>query len=163
MNGQSCDSECCQNCNSRLSSDEEGGRKLKTEVRKQFSVFLVNEPGTLAGLTSLLGEHGVNIFALTLTGGIDHGYVRMVVDDHELARRLLNEAGYVFFEKDVVLVILPNRAGALAAVSRLWFKNGINIEYVYCAGVPDIEEGLVVFGVDQVEKAATLARGAALE
>ncbi|HIE11108.1 MAG TPA: hypothetical protein EYP62_05790 [Kiritimatiellae bacterium] len=123
----------------------------------------MNEPGTLAGLTSLLGERGVNIFALTLTGGIDHGYVRMVVDNHELARRLLNQAAYVFFEKDVVLVILPNRAGALATVSRLWFDNGINIEYVYCAGSPDVAEGLVVFGVDQVEKAAALAAAAELE
>jgi len=132
---------------------------MKTEIRKQFSVFLVNEPGTLAGLTSLLGENGVNIFALTLTGGIDHGYVRMVTDDHERARRVLDEAGYVFFERDVVLVTIPNRPGALAKVSRLWSENGINVEYVYCAAVPEVEEGLVVFGVDQVQKAVRLCAG----
>lgn len=85
----------------------------------------------------------------------------MVVDDHERARQLLEQAGYVFFEREVVLVTLPNQPGALANISRLWFENGINIEYVYCAAVPEVSEGLVVFGVDQVQKAADLAQRAA--
>ncbi|NCC51839.1 MAG: ACT domain-containing protein, partial [Spartobacteria bacterium] len=49
---------------------------------QQISVSVQNEPGTLAELTSFLGDNDINVYALTLTGGIDHGYVRMVVDDH---------------------------------------------------------------------------------
>lgn len=126
---------------------------LSTSRGKQISVFLDDKPGALAGVTLLLGEHGVNVFALSLAEGIDHGYVRMVVDHHDQACRLLKENGFLFFEKDILLLEIPNRPGALGRVARTWGSRGINVEYAYCAGGPGVESGLIVVRVSDADGA----------
>ncbi len=120
---------------------------------RQFSVFLDDRPGTLGEVTTLLGEGGINIHALTLAEGTGHGYVRLVVDRHEEARERLQAGGYLFFERDVVLLEIPNAPGSLAAIARTWGKHKINIEYAYCAGGPHVERGLVVIRTDDVDAA----------
>lgn len=126
---------------------------VKATGSKQISVFLENHPGTLAELASFLGEKGVNIYALTLTGGIDHGSVRMVVDDHDTAVRELEKAEYLTFERDVILLEIPNAPGAMGGVMKKWSAAGINVEYAYCAGGPNVTQGLVVVRVDDTKKA----------
>ena len=55
------------------------------KLGKQLSVFVEDQPGTLAAVSNLLGKHDINIYALSLAEGLGHGYVRMVVDKHEEA------------------------------------------------------------------------------
>jgi len=130
---------------------------IKVEAGRQISVSIQNEPGTLAELTAFLGTHDINIYALTLTGGIDHGYVRMVVSDHPKAVSAMREAGYLIFERDVVLVEIPNTPGSLAHVAAVWAKEGVNVEYTYCAGGPSVTSGLVVIRVDDTKKALSIS------
>lgn len=120
---------------------------------RQLSIFLDDRPGTLGQVTALLGDRKINIFALTLAEGTGHGYVRMVVDRHADAERLLREKGYLFFERDVVLLDIPNTPGSLAALAQWWGKNGINVEYAYCAGGPRVDRGLVVVRTNDNNKA----------
>ncbi len=119
----------------------------------QLSVSVQNECGVLSRITGLLGAAGVNVHALTLTGGIDHGYVRLIVDREEEAVRLLKAEGFLVFCREVVLLEIENRPGALGEVSALWAENGVNLEYAYCAGGPSVNRGLVVLRVDEVDKA----------
>lgn len=123
---------------------------------KQISVFLDNKPGTLAAACEYLGENGVNIYALTMMGGIDHGYGRLVVDDHDKAVKLLHEKGYLVLERDVVLLEISNAPGCLGTVTRLWADAGINVEYAYCAGGPSVDQGMVVVKVDNTDQALVL-------
>lgn len=119
----------------------------------QLSVSVQNECGMLSRITGLLGDAGVNVHALTLTGGIDHGYIRLIVDREEEAARLLKAEGFLVFSREVVLLEIENRPGALGEVSALWAENGVNLEYAYCAGGPSVNRGLVVLRVDEVDKA----------
>ncbi len=128
-------------------------KKNKVMRGKQISVFVDNQPGTLAAVSEVLGEGGINIYALTLTGGIEHGYVRVVVDQHEEAVKILQKADYLLFERDVILLEVSNVPGALATVLRAWATAGISVDYAYCAGGPGVEQGLVVLMVDDVEQA----------
>ena len=123
---------------------------------RQFSIFLDDRPGTLGQVMSLLGEREVNVYALTLAEGTGHGYVRMVVDRHEDAAAVLREAGYLFFERDIVLLEIANTPGSLAAVACLWGGQGINIEYTYCAGGPAVDRGLVIVRAEEVDRAVSL-------
>ena len=123
---------------------------------KQIAVFIENEPGTLAAVTEILGKQGINIFALTLAEGIDHGYVRMVVDRYDEARKLLVQMGQLVIDREVVLLELANKAGSLAAVTRLWAAAGINLEYAYCANSPGVDKGMVIVRVNDTDKAIKL-------
>lgn len=123
---------------------------------KQISVFLENHPGTLAELAEFLGSRGINILALTLTGGIDHGYGRVVVDRHEEAMEALRASGHLVYERDVILLELPNTPGSLGSVLRVWAEAGVNVEYAYCASGPNVDQGLVVVRVEDTDKALRL-------
>lgn len=120
---------------------------------KQISVFLDDAPGALAKVCRLLGDAGINILALTLAEGLGHGYVRMVVDRPPPAGDLLRRNGYLFFEKDVLLLEVPNTPGALAGIAECWADRGINLEYAYCAGGLRVDHGLVVVKVDRTDEA----------
>ena len=126
---------------------------------KQISVFLDDTPGSLAKVCRLLGDARINIHALSLAEGLGHGYVRMVVDRHPAACELLRKNGYLFFEKDVLLVEVANSPGGLAAITERWCALGINLEYAYCAGGPRVDHGLVVVKVDRTDEALDAVRG----
>lgn len=120
---------------------------------RQVSVFLEDEPGTLAAVTALLGRHGINIYALSLAEGVGHGYVRMVVDKTDEAVRVLRDSEELVMEREVLLLELSNQPGSLGQVARRLADAGINLEYAYCAGGPSVDCGLVVVRVNDPAKA----------
>ncbi len=129
---------------------------FSARVGTQISVFLEDEPGMLAGVAELLGKHGINVYALSLAEGLGHGYVRMVVDKPDEAKRVLRAAEELIMERDVLLLELSNRPGSLAVVARHMADAGINLEYAYCAGGPSVDKGLVVVRVNDTNKAVSI-------
>ena len=123
------------------------------KLGKQLSVFVEDQPGTLAAVSNLLGKNDINIYALSLAEGLGHGYVRMVVDKHEEAMKVFREADELTMERDVILLELSNRPGSLGRVAGTLAAAGVNLEYAYCAGGPSVDKGLVVVRVDNSEKA----------
>jgi hypothetical protein len=120
---------------------------------KQLSVFVEDQPGTLASVSNLLGQQGVNIYALSLAEGLGHGYVRMVVDQPEKALNIFQEADELTLQRDVILLELSNQPGSLGFVAGTLAEAGINIEYAYCAGGPSVDKGLVIVRVHDSDKA----------
>lgn len=116
-------------------------------------MFLEDRPGTLGEVCRRLGEAGVNILALSLAEGIDHGYLRMVTDSPDQAVATLKKGEYLYFEKDVVLVEADSRPGVLGEVARKWGAAGINIEYCYCGTSADDKFSLLVARVSDPDKA----------
>lgn len=123
------------------------------KLGKQLSVFVEDQPGTLAAIANLLGEKGINIYALTLAEGLGHGYVRMVVDKHDEAVKVLRAAEELTIERDVILLELSNQPGSLGRVGETLAASGVNLEYAYCAGGPSVDKGLVVVRADDSSKA----------
>lgn len=128
------------------------------ERGRQISVFLDDEPGTLGRVARLLGDHGVNIYALSLAEGLGHGYVRMVVDKPDVALNVLHKAEELTLERDVLLLELSNQPGSLGTVAEALGRAGVNIEYAYCAGGPDVDKGLVIVRVNDTDKALQILR-----
>jgi hypothetical protein len=97
----------------------------------QLSVFVENKPGHLADTLATLAAAGVNIHSFTIADTNDYGILRLVVDGVDEAKRALGNAGYMVVEHPVVRTVLRDEAGALAAVVRLVYESGLDIEYVY--------------------------------
>jgi hypothetical protein len=123
------------------------------KLGKQLSVFVEDQPGTLAAVANLLGKHGINIYALILAEGLGHGYVRMVVDKHEEAMKVLRAAEELIMERDVILLELSNQPCSLGRVADTLAAADVNLEYAYCAGGPSVDRGLVVVKVGDSGKA----------
>lgn len=118
----------------------------------EFVVHMDNRPGMLASLTEVLAGAGVNIEALAAFGFDGEGVVRLVVDDANLARRALREAGLAAEEKQVLTTYLPHSPGQLASVARRLADSGVNIDAVYVINASS--DGIeLAIAVDQPETA----------
>ena len=107
-------------------------------IKKQFTLYLENKPGTLSKVTTLLASAKVNIEGISVYSSVDIGLVQIVVSNAAVARRLLTRAKIAFATQDVVLVPLKNEPGSLARVVSKLGRLGVNINYVYataCEGL----------------------------
>ncbi len=101
-------------------------------VTTQFSVFMVNKPGILAHILVEFARAKINIIAMTVMDSVEHGVLRVVLDNAELAEHVLTEANLPYNKTEVLCVNLDNRAGALASVAEKLAVNHVNISYAYC-------------------------------
>lgn len=103
----------------------------------QHSVFLVNKPGVLAQVTRALADAKVNVVAMTLVDSQEHGVLRVVAANSDVAKETLTKLNLPMTQTEVLCIELPNRPGALADVANLLGTNHININYAYCtSGAP---------------------------
>jgi hypothetical protein len=93
---------------------------------------MVNKPGVLAHILGEFAKIKVNITAMTVMDSVEHGVLRVVLDNPEKAESVLSQANLPFNKTDVLCVNLDNRAGALAVVAEKLAINHINISYAYC-------------------------------
>lgn len=118
----------------------------------EFVIDLANRPGSLASVTQLLADEGVNVETLAAWGADGDGIVRLIVDNAEAARRALTAAGLRITEHQVLTATLPHRPGALAELTRALADAAVNIDamYVLRSNEREVE---IALAVDQPEAA----------
>ncbi len=122
-------------------------------VRTQFSIFLINQPGVLATVTSALAKAKVNVVALTLMDSMEHGVLRVICDQADGARKVLGKAHDRWTETDVLVIELPNEPGAFSNIAEQLAAEHINISYAYCTGGAGGGRTTAVFKVADLKKA----------
>ncbi|MBO5733616.1 MAG: acetolactate synthase [Clostridia bacterium] len=98
---------------------------------KQLSIFVENKFGRLEAILDCLSQNNINLKALSLADTADYGVLRVIVDDAEKAKKVLNEAGVIAKLTDVVAVYIDDRSGGLASVLSILKNAQISIEYMY--------------------------------
>lgn len=106
---------------------------------KEISVGIRNEIGALSRTMSFLVNHGINVE--TVAGYSDRtgtqGNLIFITDNNQKSiAELLNHGYDDIEEKDVIVIELENRPGALKNVSELLANARINIDYIYCTTCP---------------------------
>jgi len=115
-----------------------------------------NRPGSLGKICHELAERGVNILAFQSIPSEKTILVCVVVDKPSAAEAILDSEGIAYNEGEVVQVMLPHRPGELARAASKLGDASININYAYCGVEPGTNTPLVVFGVTDVGRAATI-------
>jgi hypothetical protein len=98
---------------------------------QQISVFIENRSGRLAKITSMLGDAGVNIRAMSLADTSDFGILRLIVDDVEKGVTVLKGHGVTIRLSEVIAVEIPDRPGELGNFLTNLEKERLNVEYMY--------------------------------
>ena len=93
----------------------------------ELFVILENKPSTLGDLCSHLAENGINIEAI----GVFQDTAKLLVKNVNKAIKILGKLDYTTELRDVLLVQLENRPGALAEMATKLGNKGVNIEYCY--------------------------------
>lgn len=123
---------------------------------KQVSAFLENNRGTLAKLTKLLADRGIDLIALSIADTSDFGILRAIVTDGEGAAALLRDAGYTVSLTEVLAVSVEDKPGGLARVLKVLDENGISVEYLYSFVRQSGGHALIIFRVEECERAHRL-------
>ncbi|MDY0169157.1 MAG: hypothetical protein RBS80_21620 [Thermoguttaceae bacterium] len=106
------------------------------ETAKQLSVSLINKPGRLADMLSMLNKEKVGFRALSVMDSGERGKVRFVPDDAKAAAEVLKRANIEFERADVLLVEVPNQPGAFRKICARLASDHLNIDYAYCSFDP---------------------------
>jgi hypothetical protein len=97
----------------------------------QFSVFTENRMGRLHDLIGLLSSHAVHVLAVTVLDTTETAIIRLVVDDPQAARRLLQESGFAFTTCEL-LVVEIEAATQLPQLMAAFLEAEVNVHYMYC-------------------------------
>jgi hypothetical protein len=119
----------------------------------QFSIFLVNKPGVLAQVCQRLAADKLNILAMSMMDSMEHGVLRVVVENTNGARQAIKDLGVPATETDVMVADLPNRPGALADVVERLSKAHVNVSYAYCTTGARNGKTNGIFKVSDLKKA----------
>ena len=104
-------------------------------IIKQLSVFLEDKIGRLTEMTKILAENNINISAFNIADAADYGIVRFIVDNPELALKVLKESRFSVNITDVVGMLVPHEPGGLCKALQILSANHITIDYMYAFAI----------------------------
>jgi len=123
-------------------------------VTKQLSVMVENKRGALAELCTKLAEKAVNIVGLMVPEQTGVAPIRLVVNNGETARKVLEAMGLKFTEEDVLAVQVSDRPGALGKLTRKLADHNLDVKYAYGSIEKGIGKATVILAVSNPEAAA---------
>lgn len=98
---------------------------------KQLSVFVENKQGSLHEITDTLAKANINLRSMSVADTSNYGIVRIIADQPDKAKELLDKEGHAANIRLVNAFAVPDQPGGLAKVLSLLEGNGVDIEYMY--------------------------------
>lgn len=125
---------------------------------KQLTVFVENKSGRVSDILDALGKANIDISALSIADTSDYGLMRMITDEPQKAKEILDGAGVAVKITDALAVPIENRPGGLADVMKRLKDGGVSVEYLYAFVGRKDGGALVVLKTDDNEKAERIIR-----
>jgi hypothetical protein len=127
----------------------------------EFSIYLQQRPGELAGLLDAAAVAGVEIISISTTEHLDRGCARLLGHPEEALRAVcesMADAGVgPVVEAPVVGISVEDRPGVVRDLTVLMADNRINVRYCYFVPPSKVSpHTLCVFRFDEHEKAIEL-------
>ena len=119
----------------------------------QLSVFMENKPGHLQNVLKILADANINIVTLTIAETSDFGILRMIVNDANRAKAVLQEARITSSTTEVLAIELDDRPGSLFRAIDAFARNNLNIEYMYAFTQKRGDRAVMIFRFDDIEAA----------
>ena len=104
---------------------------MPLSVVKQYSVFLVNEPGTLKNVAEILMREKVNIIALSQGVHYDAATFRLAITHDQEISHILTRAGFTSVKTEAICIETKDRPGLILDISSVLTKQNINIAAIY--------------------------------
>ena len=120
---------------------------------KQLSLFVENQPGSLSKVCQVLKENRINISTLSLADTREYGILRLLIQEHDRARVVLEKAGYVVKVTDVLALTVPDHPGGLADTLAILEKHALSVEYMYAFTYGRSNKAIIVFRFENPDKA----------
>lgn len=125
---------------------------------RQLSVFVQNEVGSLAGVTTVLKDNMINLRAIASFDTPEFAILRIVVDQPERAKELLTVNGFAVKMTDAVAIELEDKPGVLDHMLHVIADAGLGINYIYSIVLRNGKAPLMIINTDDLVKTATVLK-----
>jgi hypothetical protein len=98
---------------------------------KQFEISLPKKPSSMARVAEALAANGVNIRGISSESAANRLTLKVVTDDEATARATLSGKKVKFEEREALSVVVPDRPGEIAKLTRRLARRMIQIENIY--------------------------------
>ena len=94
---------------------------------KRITVIGDDRPGTLAEVTEILGQSGIDIRDISANTMGDDAFLTLQVTEYDRALNVLMAAGFNAISEESVVIRIEDKPGALAAIARRLADEDIDI------------------------------------
>jgi len=119
---------------------------------RQLSIFIQNEIGSVAGVTSILKNNNINLRAIASFDTPEFAILRIVVDQLEKAKTLLINSGFAVTMSEAIAVELEDKPGVLHDLLQVIADAGFGVNYIYSIVFRNGEVPLIILNTDNLEK-----------
>jgi len=129
---------------------------------EQLAVFMEDGSERLAEVTAILAENGISIRALSLADTAAFAILRMIVNDTEKSKKILEERGFTVGKNEVLVIEVPDKPGGLASVLDSTRANNLHLEYMYAFVHKTGDSGLIIFRFAEPDQAIEVLKKAGI-
>ena len=119
---------------------------------KQLSIFLQNRMGSLSKPLEILSQGNVNIRAMCMADTSEFGILRLVVDDPEKGKKVLEEHNFLVKITEIIGVEMTDTPGGLTSVLKIIKDNNIDLEYLYAFTHDKVGKAILLLHADDIDK-----------
>jgi len=120
---------------------------------RQFGVFMENRVGALNDLLRHLEGHDLRVMALSILDSVDCAIIRLVLDNYERGKEILDLSNFTVFETDLVGVELPDDPQPYVRICMALLETELSIHYTYPLLYRRKGRGAIALYVDDVDLA----------
>ena len=129
----------------------------------QLTIPAENKPGVLARITSILARKTINIRSATISSFGDSGLINLIVDNPQMAQKVLSKEGIPVELKEVLAVLIDDRPGGLNKLLQILSAQNVNIENGYGFVIQSRKNAVFVLDVKDLERAKDLIEASGFE
>lgn len=124
---------------------------------KQFEIQITKKPSAIAGIAEALAKNGVSIRGISSESSGNNILVKVITDDEATTRSTLVHKKATFSEREALSVVIHDRPGEIAKLTRRLARRMVQIESIYMLSR---EGGMteVAFTADDMEKAQAVLK-----
>lgn len=120
---------------------------------RQFGLFMENKVGALQSMLRRVERSDLQIIGLSIVDSADCSIARLITNNYERTRELLEFSGMTKFETDVIGVLLPDTEQPHTSVCSSLMSAELNVQYVYPLMYRRNGRGSIAVYVDNLDEA----------
>lgn len=136
--------------------DPQTARARDWPCLRQFCVFMENRVGRLNDLLRQIERHEIRVLALSVVDTVDFAVARVLVNETDRVREILNLSDFTVIENDVLGVELPEGEQPFLEIFRPLVSAELNVNYVYPLLYRRRGKSAVALHVDDVDQAGEI-------
>ena len=118
---------------------------------KQLSIFLQNEIGSLSKPLEILSQNDVNIRAMFMADTSEFSILRLVVNNPEKGKELLEQNNFLVKITDIIGVEMDDTPGGLTNILKVLKDNNIDLEYLYAFTHEKLGKAILLLHSDDLD------------